>query len=428
MRGDRNIWEVQFEIGETGGWSGQVSHANCEPRLVRVTSIFLAFKKIALTKGSRIGFGDVANIFQSIWAKLRHAATAGENACHLPPFEGRLGRGMRSLCSRSTDVEFKWYVQQKQGDDFLKLSLKRSEFFCSNFYDVWCDGHNAPISTSFDETFEPGQSKECGYNLLEAVKFFSGQRDDPPVDDRWSNNTSSIVRESSQKAPPPYPPTTELHNQPVSFQEHGSPIDLPTITAHDDFMIDHAQLLHETSSRSIYLDVPEYREGRYWDSNQAGISAEEAPGYENQPRVRMPRAQYSRLDFYSGHRDQHLTCAQGGHEPSVVKTSENNSHQSLFDQSFQSQEMAFGDPLGYQTEITGFHSQAVHSPSLVALLDSEKPEHEAGHSSNSRLGQDSPQSSQHIYQDTSCASSSVFGLAHDQSHGLANDESGVLLL
>lgn len=129
----------------------------------------------------------------------------------------------------------------------------------------------------------------------------------------------------------------------------------------------------------------------------------------------MSRAPYSRLDFYSDHPDQRLTCAQGGREPSVVETSENDSHQSLFDQSFQSQEMAFSDPLGYQTEITGFHSQAVHSPSLVALLDSQKPEHKASHSSNSRLCQDSPQSSQNIYQDMSCASSSVFGLAHDKS-------------
>lgn len=86
--------------------------------------------------GSRIGIGDVANIFQSISAKLKDGTSAQNTTCSLPPFEGRLGYGLSSWVSSSTDASLKWYVQEEQVDEFLKVPLKRSEFIYTNLVDI----------------------------------------------------------------------------------------------------------------------------------------------------------------------------------------------------------------------------------------------------------------------------------------------------
>lgn len=299
-----------------------------------------------LTVGSRIGVGDVANIFQSIWAKLKDGTSAQNTTCSLPPFEGRLGYGLSSWVSSSTDASLKWYVQEEQGDEFLKLSLKRSEFICTNLNDLWYDGNDAPIATIYDNSLEPDQRKEFEYNPSEAVQSFSDNGEDTLADDRQSNNSSTIFSESSEECPRPDSPTINPDAQPGIFSEYKSQKGLSAVTAHDDFTIDRAWPLPETPFTNIHLDVQERRVGRYSGPERAGRFSEEVCGCGDQPKVRMPKGNYSMLwpdlghqyepragvppgpnsgrGSSSDHRHQNLAHTEGGREASIVEISENN--------------------------------------------------------------------------------------------------------
>lgn len=299
-----------------------------------------------LTVGSRIGVGDVANIFQSIWAKLKDGTSAQNTTCSLPPFEGRLGYGLRSWVSSSTDASLKWYVQEEQGDEFLKVPLKRSEFIYTNLNDLWYDGNDAPIATTYDNALEPDQRKEVEYNPSEATQSFSYNEEDTLVDDRRSNNSSTIFSESSEEFPRPDSPTINPDAQPGIFSGPGSLEGLSAVTAHDDFTIDSAWPLPETPFTNIHLDVPERRVGRYPGPNRAGRFSEEVRGCGDQPRVRMPKGNYSMLwpdlghqyepqacvppgpnsgrPSVSDHRHLNLADTQCGREASIVEISENH--------------------------------------------------------------------------------------------------------
>lgn len=294
---------------------------------------------------SRIGVEDVANIFQSIWSKLRDDTSAPNTTCSLPPFEGRLGYGLRSWVSSSTDASLKWYVQEEQRDEFLKVPLKRSEFFCTNLDDNWYDGNDAPIATIYDNTLELDQRKKFEYNPPEAAQS-TDHGEDTFVDGRRSNNSSTIFSESSEEFPRPDSPTINPDAQPGIFSEYGSRKGLSAVTAHNDFTIDRAWPLPETPFTNIHLDVPERRVGRYPGPNRAGRFSEEVLECGNKPRVRMPKGNYSMLwpdlghqyepraclpsgpnygsGSFSNHRHQNLAYTQGGREASIVEISENN--------------------------------------------------------------------------------------------------------
>lgn len=296
--------------------------------------------------GPRIGIGDVANIFQSIWAKLKDNDSAQNTTCSLPPFEGRLGYGLRSWVSSSTDASLKWYVQEEQGDEFLKVPLKRSEFFCTNLDDNWYDGNNAPIATIYDNTLEAGQRNEVEYNPSEAPQSFSYHGEDTLVDDRRSNNSSTIFSESSEEFPRPDSPTINPDAQPGIFIEYGSRKGISAVTEHDDFTVDRAWPLPETPFTNIHLDVPERRVSRYPGPNGAVRFSEEVHGCGDQLKVRMPKGNYSMLwpdlghqyeprvcvppgpnsgrGSYSDHRHQNLAHTQGGREAFIVEISENH--------------------------------------------------------------------------------------------------------
>lgn len=291
----------------------------------------------------RIGVEDVANIFQSIWSKLRDDTSAQNTTCSLPPFEGRLGYGLRSWVSSSTDASLKWYVQEEQRDEFLRVPLKRSEFFCTNLDDNWYDGNDAPIATIYDNTLELDQRKEFEYNPFEAAQS-TDHGEDTLVDGRRSNNSSTIFSESSEEFLRPDSPTISPDAQPDIFSDQSSRNGLSAVTAHDDFRIDRAWPLPETPFTNIHLDVPERRVGRYPGPNRAGRFSEEVLGRGYQPKVRMPKGNYSMLwpdlghqyepqacvppgpnsgrPSYSDHRHQNLVDTQCGREASIVEISE----------------------------------------------------------------------------------------------------------
>lgn len=291
--------------------------------------------------GPRFGVEDVANIFQSIWAKLNDDTSAPKTTCSLPPFEGRLGYGLRSWVSSSTDASLKWYVQEEQGNEFLELSLKRSEFIYTNLNDIWYDGNDAPIATIYDNTLEPDQREESEYNPSEATQSFSYHEEDTLVDERRSNNSSTYFSESSEELPRPDSPTINFVAQPGILREYGSRTGLSPVTAQNYSAIDRAWPLPEAPFTNIHLDVPERRVGRYPDPNRAGRFSEEALRCGDQPQVRMPKGNYSMLwpdlghqyepracvppgpnsgrGSYSDHRHQNLAHTQGGREASIVE-------------------------------------------------------------------------------------------------------------
>lgn len=166
------------------------------------------------------------------------------------------------------------------------------------------------------------------------------------MDDRRSNNTSTIFSESSEEFPRPDSPTINPDAQPGIFNDHGSRKDLSAVTAHDDFTINRAWPLPETPFTNIHLDVPERRVGRYPGPNRAGRFSEEVRGCGDQPKVCMPKGNYSMLwpdlghqyepracvprgpnsgrPSCSDHQHQNVAHTQGEREASIVEISENH--------------------------------------------------------------------------------------------------------
>lgn len=403
--------------------------------------------------GPRIGVGDVVNIFQSIWAKLREPTISQGFTCKLPPFDGHLDYasspdietcGSSSRRSSSTDARLQWYVQEKKGDGFLKLSLKRTEFCGQKNDDYFC-GDNIPITTIDDGKYKPTQYEEFGYNPPEAAQSSSGHREDPPVDDRQANYSVSNVSESPEERPRQDSPTINLDAERGIFRGYDSRMGISTTTTNDNFTIGWPLL--NMSFRDIHQNAPERHEGRHSGSNRVGRSAEEVRGHGDQPIVRMPRGRYerlepdafrryqpqmymppgpdSRLGFHSDHRHQNPAYNQGGREPVVVETFGNYPRQSLDDQHFQGQEVILDNPLEYQAATSGLTYEADNSPSLDSFLEMNDLEGEASHFSNSRPGQDPPQSSHGIYQDAIRSPSSSPELSHGQPGDLTKDDSEV---
>lgn len=342
--------------------------------------------------GPRIGVGDVVNIFQSIWAKLREPTISQGFICKLPPFDGHLDYasspdietcGSSSRRSSSTDARLQWYVQEKQGDGFLKLSLKRTEFCGQKNDDYFC-GDNIPITTIDDGKYKPTQYEEFGYNPPEAAQSSSGHREDPPVDDRQANYSLSNVGESPEERPRQDSPTINLDDERGIFRG--------------------------------YADQPKLRMPR-WRYDRLEPDA----FHRYQPQMCIPPAPDSKLGFYSDHRDQNPAYNQGGREPSIVETSKNHPHQSLDDQYFQGQEMILDDPLEYQAATRGLSYEADSSPSLDSLLEMNDFEGEKSQFSNSRPGQEPPQSSHDIYQDATRSPSSPPELSNEQLEALTKD-------
>lgn len=293
--------------------------------------------------GPRFGVEDVADIFQSIWAKFKDDTSAPYTTCSLPPFEGRLGYGLRSWVSSSTDASLKWYVQEEQGNEFVELSLKRSEFIYTNLNDIWLDGNDAPIATIYDNTLEPDQRKEVEYNPSEATQSFSHHEEDTLVDERRSNNSSTYFSESSEELPRPDSPTINFVAQPGILREYGSRTGLSPVTAQNYSAIDRAWPLPEAPFTNIHLDVPERHESRYSGPDRAGRHSEDVRGYRTermpkwshpmsglnldsgyQPRAYMPEGPYLKLESDSDNRHRNLAYAQGGRESCVLEVSENH--------------------------------------------------------------------------------------------------------
>lgn len=397
----------------------------------------------------------------------------------LPPFEGRLVYGTdsetdvyRSWRLSYVEDSLEWFVQERQGLDFRTLP----GLFYLNKHDLY--GSTSTATRGFD-VFEPTQNKDFDYDPPEAAQPSSGHRDNLLVDGRWTNNSSSIAIESSEKLPRPDSLTMNLNLLSGTALGYNIQTSLSPTPAHGGFTIDCEWPLPQAPFSNIYPNAPERRDGRYSESHRTGISAEEVRGYRDQPKVRMPKGPYhmfgpdsdhpyhskapmpsgpcARLEPYSDHRNPHLEYTQDRRESLIVETSE-SLDQKLDDQDFQGEEMACDDAYEYHEATNRITYQADDSPSLhsqfnlgelpiqarrvitlgsesyqsklgeISLLETDMSECEASESSISRQDQESLQSSQNIYQDTTDIPRWSWEPEDDQVGELVKDGPGVLPL
>ena len=332
----------------------------------------------------------------------------------LPPFIGLLA--CTSSRHSTTDAALEWHVLEKQGDEILN----RSGLCCRRYRDAF-RSESEFIVIGDDDSVESTQRTVYDYNAPKNARSSSDYRDDPLGGDPWTNNSSpvQVVSEFSKEFPRPDYPTISLCDHPGIVRKHHIETGPPQ---EDD------RPLSDTTFSNIQMGRSDDCKGRYSGSDRTGGPAAKLRVHGDQPRVRMPSGPYSMLGPNWDHQHQQLAHAQDRFEPSLVKSSEDDFHQNIDDQYYQSQEMALDDASRFQSATIGCSYRAGNFPNLDLLSDNEISECEASHPSNPRPGQDPLQSSQSVSEDTICAPRLSAEPVHDRIRDLVEDGPKVLPL